>query len=135
MMTEAADNSDWYSNDSATFGDRVAGARDKLGWSQEDLAKRLGVKLKTVRCWEEDLNEPRANKLQMLAGLLNVSIMWLLNGEGDGLEAPDTESQELPNDVRLILTDIRQVRTQMSAAVDRLGTLEKRLRMALKEDI
>ena len=132
MSDVNADGTDWYSNEIATFGDRVAGAREALGLSQPDLAKRLGVKLKTVRAWEDDLSEPRANKLQMLAGLLNVSIMWLLNGEGDGLDAPAEEAM-LPADVRAMLTEIRQVKTEMSAMADRLGLLEKRLRATLKE--
>jgi len=132
MSDVNAESTDWYSNEIATFGDRVAGAREALGLSQADLARRLGVKLKTVRAWEDDLSEPRANKLQMLAGLLNVSIMWLLNGEGDGLDAPAEEAM-LPADVRAMLTEIRQVKTEMSAMADRLGLLEKRLRATLKE--
>jgi transcriptional regulator with XRE-family HTH domain len=36
--------------------------------SQADLARKLGVKLKTdPQNWENDLAEPRANKLQMLS--------------------------------------------------------------------
>jgi transcriptional regulator with XRE-family HTH domain len=132
MSDVNAESTDWYSNEIATFGDRVAGAREALGLSQADLARRLGVKLRTVRGWEDDLSEPRANKLQMLAGLLNVSIMWLLNGEGDGLDAPAEEAM-LPADVRAMLTEIRQVKTEMSAMADRLGLLEKRLRATLKE--
>jgi len=132
MSDEGADASDWYSEKAATFGDRVAGAREALGMTQTELAKRLGVKLKTVRAWEEDLAEPRANKLQMLAGILNVSMMWLLNGHGDGLDGP-VEEVALSGDVRAILTEIRQVKSEMGHLSERLGLLEKRLRQALKE--
>lgn len=132
-MTEIiGDASDWYSEEAATFGDRVAGAREALGMTQTELAKRLGVKLRTVRAWEEDLAEPRANKLQMLAGVLNVSMMWLLNGHGDGLDGP-VEEAAISGDVRQVLTEIRQVKSEMGRLSDRLGQLEKRLRMALKE--
>lgn len=132
MNEDAESATNWYSEQAATFGDRVAGAREALGLTRSDLAKRLGVKLKTVTGWEEDVSEPRANKLQMLAGVLNVSIMWLLNGHGDGLDGPD-EDHVLPGDVRAILTEIRQVRTRMGQLSDRLGVLEKKLRHALKE--
>src|SRR5690554_4232762 len=77
---EIAEN--WYGLDMATFGDRVAAAREAAGMSRKQMARRLGVKLGTVRGWEDDLSEPRANKLSMMAGLLNVSIVWLLTGEG-----------------------------------------------------
>ena len=45
---------------------------------QAAIARRLGIKVETVNKWENDLAEPRANKLQMLAGILNVSLTWLL---------------------------------------------------------
>ena len=124
----------WFSNEAATFGDRVAAARDALGMSQSDLSKRLGVKLKTVKGWEDDVAEPRANKLQMLSGVLNVSLMWLLNGEGDGLEGPDGEV-EIPGDIAALLIEMRELKGEMKASSDRMGRLEKRLRAALKSQL
>ena len=123
---------DWYSNDAATFGDRVAGAREALGLTQSDLARKLGVKLKTVQGWEDDISEPRANKLQMLSGVLNVSLMWLLNGEGEGIAAPGDEA-EIPADISEILGEIRQLKSQLHQTADRLALMEKRLRKTLKE--
>ena len=125
---------DWYGPETATFGDRLAAARDKAGMSQKELAKRLGIKLSTLKGWEEDLAEPRANKLQMLSGLLGISLTWLLNGEGAGLGSPDEEI-ELPSDVNEIWLQIRDVRTKMSGLADKLSVLEKRLRLKLLEDV
>ena len=122
----------WFSEDAATFGDRVAGAREALGMEQADLAKRLGVKLKTVRGWEDDLSEPRANKLQMLSGVLNVSLMWLLNGEGDGLGAPEEDA--LSADVAEVLSEMRLLRLEMKQSLDRMARLEKKLRRATGQD-
>lgn len=123
-----ADN--WYSPEAATFGDRLAAARHQAGLSQKDLSKRLGIKLTTLRGWEDDWSEPRANKLQMVAGILNVSLTWLLNGEGDGVSGP--EEDQVPSDVAAILTEMRDVRTQISRQNDRLAKLEKRLSATLK---
>ncbi len=135
-MTNSTDETDpldgWYSNDAATFGDRVAAGREVLGITQADLARKLGVKLKTVQGWEDDISEPRANKLQMLAGVLNVSLMWLLNGEGEGIPAPGDHSEISP-DINALLTEIRQIKGSITQAADKLGGLEKRLRRALKE--
>ncbi len=127
------DTENWYSPESATFGDRLAAARDKTGMSQAELAKRLGVKKSTMSAWEQDLSEPRANRLSMMAGLLNVSITWLLMGEGEGIDAPN-EDVSISHDMKGLLTDIRDVRTQISQASDRLGRLEKRLRSMLTEN-
>lgn len=125
---------DWYSEDRATFGDRVTGAREAMGWSQKELAKRLGVKLKTVLGWEDDLSEPRANKLQMLAGILNVSLVWLLTGDGEGVSEPH-DNTALPADVRELLTEMRQLRSKMKENVDQMGRLEKRLRNTIPDHL
>lgn len=131
-MTDQTDTG-WYDPDATTFGDRLAGAREQAGMSQIDLAKRLGVKLKTLKGWENDLSEPRANKLSMMAGMLNVSLLWLLSGEGHGPEAP-SDAGSLSPDVTELLTEIRDIRAQLALSSDRLGRLEKALRAKLKEE-
>jgi len=122
----------WFDAESATLGDRITGARDAGGMDQKQLAKRLGIKLTTLQDWENDVSEPRANKLQMLAGLLNVSITWLLEGVGDGIDGPG-EGGPLDEDVRGILTELRELKTRSNKTANRLGALEKRLVGFLKE--
>jgi transcriptional regulator with XRE-family HTH domain len=124
---------DWYGEETATFGDRLAGAREAIGMDQPELARRLGVKVKTIRAWENDASEPRANKLQMLSGILGVSLTWLLTGMGDGLDDPRTEEPPLVPTVRDLLLEIRQIRTEISGAADRLERAETTLRAALTE--
>ncbi|MCK0170728.1 helix-turn-helix domain-containing protein [Aliiroseovarius sp. S1123] len=130
-MEQTETNGDWFSEDAATFGDRLAAAREAVNMSQSDLARRLGIKLKTLRGWEEDLSEPRANKLQMVSGVLNVSMRWLLTGEGEGVEEPGLENGEAP-EVRDLLLEIRDIKMQMNRSADQLGRLEKRLRKRLE---
>ena len=121
---------DWYGPDAATFGDRVVGAREKSGMTQAELSRRLGIKLTTLQGWEEDRSEPRANKLQMLTGMLNVSLSWLLSGEGIGPEEPSTVP--LSDDTQAILIEMRAIKTDMTRTADRLSRLEKQLRLNLK---
>ncbi|MEL7255199.1 MAG: helix-turn-helix transcriptional regulator [Pseudomonadota bacterium] len=127
-------NDTWYDPATSTFGDRLAGAREQAGMTQADLAKRLGVKLSTLKAWEDDFNEPRANKLQMLAGILNVSLSWLLTAEGEGIDAPD-DASEVPGDVQELLLEIRDIRSQLARSSDRLGRLEKALRLRLQDNV
>ncbi|MCI2394093.1 helix-turn-helix transcriptional regulator [Aliiroseovarius sediminis] len=129
--SDIAQDDDWFSEDAATFGDRLAGAREAVGLNQSQLARRIGVKIKTLRGWEEDLSEPRANHLQMLSGLLNVSLRWLLTGEGNGVSEPAAVSDEMP-EVRDLLLEIRDIKAQMARSADQLGRLEKRLRRRLE---
>lgn len=121
----------WYSNESATFGDRIAAAREARQMSQKSLAKRLGVALKTIEGWENDLSEPRANKLQTLSGVLNVSIPWLLTGEGAGVEQGNGDT-DLP-DISDLLEELRVLRTDMQRSAERLAVIEKRLKGALAQ--
>ena len=117
---------DWYGEASATFGDRLAGAREAAGLSQAELAEKLGVRLETLEAWEDDAAEPRANRLQMLSGMLNVTLMWLLTGEGQGLDGPP-EAMAEPTTDRAIVREIREVRSGLEELDARLGRLEKRL--------
>lgn len=119
---------DDYSEGAATFGDRLALAREAQHLTQEQLAKRLGLRLETVRNWEFDRSAPRANRLQMLAGFLNVSMVWLMTGEGEG--GPHATGSETGASAALmeLLGEIREIRIANIRANDRLSKLEKRLR-------
>ncbi|WP_170329452.1 helix-turn-helix domain-containing protein [Ruegeria arenilitoris] len=125
------DENDWYGADAATFGDRLAGAREAAGMTQAQLARRLGVKKATIAAWENDLSEPRANRLSMMAGMINVSIMWLLTGEGEGMEAPVEEGE---GDLELAdaVAELRAIRGEMRASAERAARLEKKLRLMLE---
>ena len=127
----APEETDWYGPDSATFGDRLAAAREAARMTQSDLSRALGVQKTTLVKWENDQAEPRANKLQMLAGVLNVSLIWLLNGEGAGIETPD--SHAMPEEISAMLTEIRTLQGSLKRTADRLGGIEKRLQKALRE--
>ena len=119
-----AEDFDW-GDEASTFGDRLALARDKAGMDQPQLARRLGVKLATIRNWEADRSEPRANRLSMLSGLLGVSIIWLMTGEGEG--APESDAGGA-SDLADVLAELRELRTAQVRLAERAGLIEKRLR-------
>lgn len=123
---------DWFGTEAATFGDRVAGAREAAGMNQSQMARRLGVTKTTLMAWEQDLSEPRANRLSMMAGLLNVSIMWLLTGEGDGTNGP-LEIEDAAVDFSDVLTELREIRASMSTNAERAAQLEKKLRRLVQQ--
>ena len=126
-----AENEDWYASDVATFGDRVAAARENADMTQAALAKRLGIKQSTLRGWEDDLSEPRANRLATLAGVLGVSMMWLINGEGDGIDAPD-DAQTSDDNIKEALIELRDMRADLLKRAEQMGRLEKKLRRIFK---
>lgn len=121
---------DWYSDETATFGDRLAGAREAIGMSRAQLAENLGATIDVIEAWEDNISEPRSNRLIRLSGILNVSVMWLLNGEGDGLPAPVEDGQADPR-IGEVLAEIAAIRKQMARSTERLSSLETRLRQML----
>ncbi|WP_370231774.1 multiprotein-bridging factor 1 family protein [Cognatishimia sp.] len=121
---EVMGSEEWFMPEVATFGDRLTAAREQASMTQTDLARKLGVKKSTLLSWEDDLNEPRANRLQMLSGLLGVSLKWLLTGEGDDVDV----DQEAASTDQAILAEVREIHTQLQNAAKRLAVLEKRLR-------
>lgn len=117
-------DADDYSDAAATFGDRLALAREATGLGQAELARRMGIKLLTLRNWEEDRAEPRANRLQMLAGMLNVSLVWLMAGQG---AAPALPAAEAARDGADLLAELRSLRADQMQIAERMARLEKRL--------
>ena len=67
-----------------TIGGRISLARDAAGLTVEQIAAIAGVTSETWSNWENDRTEPRANRLDMLARILQVNITWLLDGQGRG---------------------------------------------------
>lgn len=125
------DENDYYRDDVSTLGDRITAAREALSITDEDLAHQLGVKLKTIQSWENDRREPRANKVQMLSGLLSVSLVWLLTGEGVGVAEP-TSDGDANESLGAILQEIRAIRSEIIGSANKLFSLEKRLAAAIK---
>lgn len=92
----------YYSDQSATLGDRIAAARQQAGLTQAGLAERLGVTARVVSSWENDRSEPRANRLAILSGLLGVSVAWLLAGRGDGVIPPGEPGATQPTQIEAV---------------------------------
>ncbi len=130
-MAETSPETRWYAAEVATFGDRLAGAREAAGLTQEELAQRLGVRLTTLQNWEDDLAEPRGNRLQMLAGMLNVSLAWLITAEGDGLTEP-VDPRPLTPEAEAALAELQRLRAGAIALAENLRQVEQQMRQAMR---
>ena len=76
------------------LADKIIDLRKKAGWSQEELADKLGVSRQSVSKWEGAQSIPDMNKILQLSELFGVSTDYLLK---DSLEAP--EPLAAPEDV------------------------------------
>lgn len=64
----------------ATFGERLRAARERAGYTQEQLGLELGVGKAAVSAWENDNAEPQITRLLPLRRLLKISIDDLVCG-------------------------------------------------------
>jgi transcriptional regulator with XRE-family HTH domain len=77
----------------APFGERVAKAREKRGWTQQELAERAGVRYETINRIEKGRHaEPRVYVAVALAKALGTTVDYLVGMYDD----TDSESELLP---------------------------------------
>ena len=62
-----------------TFGEKLKEARQKAGFTQEQLAETMSVSRSAVAKWESDKGLPDINNLKAIAKLLDVSVDYLLD--------------------------------------------------------
>lgn len=77
------------------FGRRIADAREKIGCSQETLARMLGVTKGLIGQYEIGYTTPRAQKLGQIAGALGVTVEYLLTGDDPEEKARAQTTTEL----------------------------------------
>jgi len=73
-------------------GELIAAVRKEKGWSQTELAERLGVTNKAVSRWETGRGYPDVELLPLIARELGITISELLEGEREP-EQPEVEEQ------------------------------------------
>lgn len=83
---------------SETMAERIQRLRKAAGYSQNTLAKRLGITRNAIIKWEQGESTP-SRRLAELAVLLGTTSDYLLTGK-DELDAPQ-EAPELPDELRI----------------------------------
>ena len=68
------------------LADKIMENRKKNGWSQEELADKLGVSRQSVSKWESAQSMPDMKKILQLSEIFNVSTDYLLKDEIDDRE-------------------------------------------------
>jgi len=68
---------------SETIGERLKLARERVGLTQNQVCKSLGIpKNQTLSAYERNVNNPPLETLVKLSDLYQVSIDWIVRGEG-----------------------------------------------------
>lgn len=66
-----------------TIGSRITQKRKVLGYTQEELAEKVGVSAQAVSKWENDISCPDITLLPSLAKALEITLDELLTGQND----------------------------------------------------
>ena len=69
------------------FGDKLYELRKKNGYSQEELAEKLGVSRQSVSKWESNTTYPETDKIIQIANLFDCSMDDLINDKVDDVES------------------------------------------------
>ena len=63
-----------------SLGEQLKKLRESKGFSQEDVAKKIGVTRQAVYKWENDKSYPDINNLILLSEMYNVTLDELIKG-------------------------------------------------------
>ena len=69
------------SSEARSIGDRIRQTRKARGFSQADLARRVGVSQPAIANWESGIHDPRRLMLAKLAEALETPLDWLAAGD------------------------------------------------------
>lgn len=85
---------------------RIKKLRKSLDMTQQEFAKRIGVKRNTIGQYEIGRNEPIDTVINLICREFNVNEKWLRNGEGEMFNpAPTDTLDQLAEKYRLSNTD------------------------------
>lgn len=95
----------------STVGDNILLMRKRLGWTQEELAKRMGYKSKsTINKIELGINDIPQSKIVKFADVLGTTPAYLMGwSENESQEQLSPDKQELTEGEKLVLELFRKI--------------------------
>ena len=106
------------------FGQKLAKLRKQHGWTQPDLAERLGVSVKTVTYYEREAENPTTKTIQRIAQVFNLTSGELMAGVD---RSPLHRKSGPPSRLETIFVRVSELpRTKQKLVADMLeGFLER----------
>ncbi len=77
-------------------GERIAALRKEKGYSQEYVARQIGVSRQAVHKWEKETSSPDTNNLIALAQVLDTTVEYIVNGNEKAASAMTVHKKKLP---------------------------------------
>lgn len=102
------------------LADKIIYLRKKAGWSQEELAEKMGVSRQSISKWEGALSVPDMNRILKLSELFDVSTDYLLRDEMEEEEKNPAADEKIADE-----TGEKLVPVSMELANDYLAHCKK----------
>lgn len=87
------------------LADKMLALRKRAGWSQEELAEKMGVSRQSVSKWESAQSIPELDKILLLSQIFGVSTDYLLKDEIEEPPAPTVCAEPLPAKRRITMEE------------------------------
>jgi transcriptional regulator with XRE-family HTH domain len=107
----------WVGTMSENLGRRIAEHRAKLGWTQQELADRVGISRVAVSHLEAGMTDPGERTVTLLAGVFKVEPFELV----EGTTYPRAKADRLP----LVAARYTEVEHQLALLESDLAWLER----------
>lgn len=96
------------------LADKIINERKKLGWSQEELADKLGVSRQSVSKWEGAQSVPDLQRILEMSKIFGVSTDYLLKDEIE--TAIPSEKEDIDSSLRVL--SLEEANSYMNTATD-----------------
>lgn len=102
------------------FADKMIALRKQNGWSQEEVAAKMGVSRQSVSKWESGMSIPDLDKIIKLSQLFSVSTDYLLKDE---LEVVESENYDMDSGTKTCVISLEEANTYMNEVEKRASKL------------
>lgn len=109
--------------------ERLVFRRNRLGLTQEGLAEKSGISVRSISDYERGLSDPSLEQLSKLASALEVTSGWLLgeSGADEVNEQPAKPSSELSAAyVHLETATLQKSFSELASKLNRVSALERK---------
>lgn len=110
--------------DNRTMGGRIREQRIKMGMTQEELAEKMFTTKMTISHYENDQTDIKGSVIMELAGLLETTAGYLLNGEVDMVGMYEQMKEIREAFMRLGNDKIRQIALEQMKVLATLYNIE-----------
>lgn len=97
------------------LADKIIDLRKKNGWSQEELAEKLGVSRQSISKWEGAQSVPDMNRILAMSRLFGVSTDYLLKDELEAADTPQPAPAEPSDDLPLRQVSMEEANAYLDA--------------------